>query len=184
MTSFPDTFSTALAVASLFILTGTTLILVHMIISGRWLASAERGIARFMWLIGLYATAVMIASTLVYSEVFGYEPCHLCWYSRIALYPQIVVYAVGVWRPAIQLCITSLILSLFGALVAVYNIFVQFTPASGFICSVSGGDCSSIHSLTFGFITIPVMALIGFFFLAVLSVIGIREYARDGTVEM
>jgi len=59
------------------------------------------------------ATAVALVTTLgslYYSEVAGYPPCTLCWYQRIAIYPQVIVLGVAalrrdrqVWRTAVPL---------------------------------------------------------------------------------
>jgi hypothetical protein len=47
------------------------------------------------------ATAIALVTTLgslYYSEVAGYPPCTLCWYQRIAIYPQVVVLGVAALR--------------------------------------------------------------------------------------
>ena len=38
--------------------------------------------------------AAATAGSLVFSEVIGYEPCELCWYQRITMYPMVVIFGV------------------------------------------------------------------------------------------
>ncbi|MGH2475812.1 MAG: disulfide bond formation protein B, partial [Candidatus Limnocylindrales bacterium] len=46
------------------------------------------------WFVALLATG----GSLYFSEVAGFTPCTLCWYQRIAMYPLVVVLAIGAAR--------------------------------------------------------------------------------------
>lgn len=45
----------------------------------------------FLWLVSLVATL----GSLYFSEVRGYEPCELCWYQRILMYPIVLITLVA-----------------------------------------------------------------------------------------
>ena len=45
----------------------------------------------------IIATAATLGS-LFYSEIAGYEPCKLCWFERIFMYPQSLVFLVALWK--------------------------------------------------------------------------------------
>lgn len=45
----------------------------------------------FIWLVSLVATL----GSLYFSEVRGYEPCELCWYQRILMYPILLITTVA-----------------------------------------------------------------------------------------
>lgn len=45
----------------------------------------------FIWLVSLVATL----GSLYFSEVRGYEPCELCWYQRILMYPIVLITLVA-----------------------------------------------------------------------------------------
>jgi hypothetical protein len=71
----------------------------------------------------------------------------------------------------------SLILSVIGALIAGYHYMMQVgvVPEGG--CDVIGysAKCSEYFSVSYGFITIPMMALIAFLILIILGYGKIRE---------
>ncbi len=108
--------------------------------------------------------AVALASTLGslgYSEIYDLEPCRLCWYQRIAMYPLVVILAVAlvkadrlVWRYVVPL-------SGIGAIIAIIHLLEQWTPAEMGACGL-GVPCSVRYVEEFGFVTIPFMALAGF----------------------
>lgn len=121
------------------------------------------------WLAWAVAT-VATAGSLAYSEVFGFEPCRLCWFQRIAMYPLVVVLAVGVFRRDRALRWYALPLSLVGGSISVYHYLVQTVPGldSG-ACSV-GVPCSAKYVNEFGFVSIPFMAFAGFLLISVMLV--------------
>ena len=43
------------------------------------------------------ALLAMIGS-LYYSEIVHYQPCTLCWYQRIAMYPLVLILGIAAWR--------------------------------------------------------------------------------------
>ena len=47
-----------------------------------------------MLLAFLVAVASLVLS-LFYSDYIGYEPCKLCWYQRIFIYPQVIILGMA-----------------------------------------------------------------------------------------
>src|SRR3990167_9356357 len=45
----------------------------------------------FSFLVALIATS----GSLFYSDVAVYEPCKLCWYHRIFMYPQVIILGIA-----------------------------------------------------------------------------------------
>ena len=104
------------------------------------------------------ASAVM---TLIYSDVLGFEPCPLCWWQRIFLYPQVFILGLALWRDkyreaAIDI---SLLFSIIGAGVALYHHMLQMMPAGTLPCPATGPSCAQITFIEFGYVTFPMMAL-------------------------
>ncbi len=60
------------------------------------------------------------ALSLFYSEYLGIVPCGLCWFQRIFLYPQAIIFAVAMFIKDRSAAINSIILSAFGAVFALY----------------------------------------------------------------
>lgn len=100
------------------------------------------------------------AGSLIYSEVYLFEPCRLCWYQRIAMYPLTLTLAIGWWRSDRNVLRYVIPPALIGAGISVWHLANQWiTP--GTTCGV-GASCSVRYVTEFGFVTIPFMALSGF----------------------
>ena len=50
-----------------------------------------------IWLAFIFAL-VASAMTLIHENLFGLPPCSLCWWQRIFLYPQVVLFALALWK--------------------------------------------------------------------------------------
>ena len=115
--------------------------------------------------ITLFASLV----TLYYSEILGAEPCGLCWLQRVFLYPQVVIFGIAAWKKDISVASYSIALSILGALVALYQHYLQMGGYDAFPCPATGSaaDCVSRTLFEFGYITYPFMAFSLFIFLIV-----------------
>ena len=49
--------------------------------------------------IALFAAWVAMCGSLFFSEVLGWQPCVLCWYQRILMYPLAILLAIGIVAP-------------------------------------------------------------------------------------
>lgn len=116
-----------------------------------------------------FISLVATLGSLYYSEILNYNPCLLCWYQRIFMYPLVIISAVYIWKKSKDLIYAILPISLLGAFFAGYHYYTQFLP-SVMICSLEG-DCSLKEFISFGYITIPMMALTGFIAIIIISVI-------------
>jgi disulfide bond formation protein DsbB len=120
----------------------------------------------------LIATAAMLGS-LVYSEVIGYEPCVLCWYQRVFMYPQVLLLWMGMYRKDGSVKDYVLALSAIGAIIAFYHYMLQIGAAPSVVCSAVGYsvDCAQNFTMQLGYITLPMMSLTAFLMVAVLMLI-------------
>ncbi len=128
------------------------------------------------WLAWLVA-AVATAGSLTYSEVYGFEPCRLCWYQRIAMYPLVVVLAVGAIRRDPGLRSYVLPLSVAGGTISVYHYLIQTFPVADAGACSAGVPCTAKYVNEFGFVSIPFMAFAGFLFISV-ALIAFRRTSR------
>lgn len=119
-------------------------------------------------LVALLATIVASGFTLVYSDVFGFVPCSLCWFQRMFLYPQIVLLLIGMYRKDAGVALYGIALSIIGAVVSLYQHAIQMGGSEFVACPVSGGDCAQRIVFEFGYVTFPLMAFTLFVFLGVL----------------
>ncbi|MGE0631365.1 MAG: disulfide bond formation protein B [Pseudobdellovibrionaceae bacterium] len=111
---------------------------------------------------------------LFFSEVMKLPPCDLCWYQRIALYPLIIIFGVGIaktgrdsFRYAIGLILVGLALAIFHNL-----LYYGIIPESISPCK-QGASCTTKQIEWLGFITIPLMSLTSFIILSGLAWFGL-----------
>jgi disulfide bond formation protein DsbB len=131
-----------------------------------------------LWL-AFAVSAVSTAGSLYLSEVAGYVPCTLCWYQRIAMYPLVIILGLAAWRQDRAVRRYVVPLAALGALIAGYHVLLERVPTlpSG-ACSLAA-PCTVIWFERFGFVTIPVMALVGF--LSILTLVGVLRPAEPLT---
>ena len=116
---------------------------------------------------------IAMLSSLVMSEIFQLAPCSLCWYQRIFMYPLVVIIGVGIIRRDNNWPLTTLILSGIGWLIALYHVLLQWgvLPSKLAACTTGGASCLDQQLSLLGFIDIPLMSLMAFTGIIVLSVI-------------
>lgn len=112
-----------------------------------------------------------VVGSLYYSEFIGFEPCKLCWYQRVFLYPQAILLAIGLIKKHPHVANYSILFSICGALIAGYQSLLQLGLTPNLPCSASGVSCSQIFVMQYGFVTIPIMALTAFLLIIVLLLI-------------
>ena len=144
-----------------------------------FLLRGERVLTPYVRRFGLWAVLLValasVVLTLVYSEVFGFVPCGLCWLQRIFLYPLPLVMAVALWHRTREKVVADIgiALSSLGAVVALYQHYLQMGGSELVTCPTAGAgtDCAQRILFEFGFVTFPLLSAIVFVFvIAVLLV--------------
>jgi disulfide bond formation protein DsbB len=116
--------------------------------------------------------------SLFYSEIAHYTPCVLCWYQRVLMYPQAIILSIAYWRKDKSFTLYSIILSVIGAVIALYHYLLQTGIIKEFVpCSLApqAVDCAKKVTMTFGYISIPMMALSAFLLIIVLQALNLRN---------
>lgn len=111
---------------------------------------------------GALVIAVLgLLGSLYFSEILNLPPCLLCWYQRILFYPLVPILAIGlavrdakVWRYALPLSLACVVIALYHVLLY-YGVIVVAESCSG------GISCTTITWSVFGFVTIPLLSLLG-----------------------
>jgi disulfide bond formation protein DsbB len=135
--------------------------------------------------IALLVTAVGTALTLYYSEVLGFPPCSLCWFQRIFLYPQVVLFAIAVWRKDSSVALYAMWLSVLGLVPALYQHVMQVWELGILPCpagSTEGANCAQRLLFEFGYITYPLMAATLFAFIIILMLFVRRAKRAEASV--
>ncbi len=159
-------YSNLVALLAFVALAGAVVLVALRLIKGPEAATLLGNKAIWLaWLVALVATV----GSLIYSEVIHFEPCRLCWFQRIAMYPMAIVLLVGAIRREFQIKYYALPLALIGLGISIYHYTLQTFPAleGGGGCDPSN-PCSAKYVDIFGFVSIPFMAGAGFIVIAVL----------------
>ncbi|GIW65254.1 MAG: hypothetical protein KatS3mg093_233 [Candidatus Parcubacteria bacterium] len=94
----------------------------------------------------IIATSATLGS-LLYFEVFKIQPCLLCWYQRILMYPQFLILGLALWHKDKNIKKYIILLSSIGILIALYHNIIQINSDLNTICSINTGlnltDCFS-----------------------------------------
>ena len=112
--------------------------------------------------VALAAASIATFGSLYFSEVRGLEPCALCWYQRILMYPLVAIISIGLLRRDRGVPAYVLPLSVTGIAVATYHYLVQARVIHHSIACERGVPCSGRYIDWFGFVTIPFLALVAF----------------------
>lgn len=107
---------------------------------------------------------VATGGSLYLSEIAHFEPCKLCWFQRIFMYPLVIVLGVSLLKKTKDVWRYVIPLSIIGGVVAIYHYYLQVTPSALAPCSTVGisVSCSERPFIHFGYITIPWMSLSAF----------------------
>jgi disulfide bond formation protein DsbB len=113
-----------------------------------------------LW-IGFLITLAGSAMTLYYSEVLHFTPCGLCWLQRVFLYPQVVLFAIALWKKGHHIADYAIGLSIAGGLVALYQHYLQMGGSENIPCPAAASaaaDCAARILFEFGYVTFPLMS--------------------------
>jgi len=125
--------------------------------------------------LGLAVALTTTLGSLYLSEIAKFPPCPLCWYQRICMYPNVVLFAVAWWRRDRNVRFYVLPLVAIGAVIAAYHYLLERFPDS--VSSVCSTDvpCETVWVWKFHFLSIPGMAGISFLMLGTLAVLAGRR---------
>jgi len=127
------------------------------------------------WMIASVSTL----GSLFFSEVMGFQPCVLCWYQRIAMYPLVLILPVGMFPIDLNVIRYALPLSLLGTLLALFHLLLVagYIPESIEPC-VQGVPCSEVQIEWFGFVTIPLLSGLSFLLITALLILIHRRTSK------
>jgi disulfide bond formation protein DsbB len=124
------------------------------------------------WLLLFSAWMVALVSTLgalFSSEIMGLEPCLLCWYQRIAMFPLALVLGLALLPFDARIVRYALPLAAIGAVVATYHTLLTWglVPRDLVPCG-QGPSCAEVKFNVLGFITLPLLSLVAFSLIVIL----------------
>ena len=109
-----------------------------------------------------------LAQGILFDTSRGFEPCHLCWWARILLYPIVVISLVGILKKDRKFTDYILPLSSLGIVLEIYHYYLQMFPSEASAFCTVDNPCSKVEVAYGGFITIPLLAGIAFYMITAL----------------
>lgn len=161
-----DTFNILIGIGTLIIAFFTIVLIIFRFTVGEH-SHILNLVRKNALVIGFVIGFSAIAGSLTYSEIYNLTPCLFCWWQRIFLYPQVIIFAIAWYRhgrntaAGYDIFHYSTPIAIIGSLISLYHVFLQQgVVASTGACLQNGVSCTTIDISIFGFLTIPMMALI------------------------
>lgn len=130
-------------------------------------------------IVGFVVALGGVLGSLIYSEIIGFEPCRLCWYQRVALFPIALLSGIAIIKKHTWVTLYGLVLSIIGGTIAIYHIILEknlFGEAINLPCAADAVSCTVQYVYVFdGLITIPSMSFVVFFALFTVFFIGSKK---------
>ena len=117
------------------------------------------------WLI----SCLSMGGSLFFSEVMEFPPCILCWYQRIAMYPLVAIFMVGLFPLSKEVFKYSAPFVALGWLIALWHNLLHLGLIEEDLSPCREGvSCSTVYINWMGFITIPLLSFVAFSLLGVI----------------
>ena len=127
------------------------------------------------WLISCLSTG----GSLFFSEVMEFPPCILCWYQRIAMYPLVPIFMVGLFPLSREVFKYSAPFVAVGWLIALWHNLLHLGIIGEDLSPCREGvSCSTVYINWMGFITIPLLSFLAFSLLAIILFIFYRRHFK------
>jgi disulfide bond formation protein DsbB len=107
------------------------------------------------WAVALVATL----GSLYFSEIADFQPCRLCWFQRIAMYPlAILLLGMALRRDIRNGFWYAIPFPVIGIGISLYHVYIEHHPESESQSCRAGVPCSTKWIEELGYVTIPVLA--------------------------
>ena len=127
------------------------------------------------WLI----SCVSMGGSLFFSEVMEFPPCILCWYQRIAMYPLVAIFMVGLFPLSKEVFKYSAPFVALGWLIALWHNLLHLGIIKEDLSPCREGvSCSTVYINWMGFITIPLLSFVAFSLLGIILFIFYRRHFK------
>lgn len=115
--------------------------------------------------------------SFVYEYGYGYAPCLLCWYQRIAIFGVAILSCTAKVQKSALLQKQLFLFIGAGSAIAIFHNIIDIFPSSGVdVCGAGGVSCLIRYVYEFGYITIPMMSLTVLAFGAIIIAIAKKHY--------
>lgn len=124
-----------------------------------------------------------IFGSLYFSEIEKLQPCNLCWWLRILLYPLAFIMTVAILRNDLKTSFYAVLsLAIPATFLSFYHSLLQWgvVKEANILCSATAAvPCDKPDFMWLGFITIPFLGFLTSMAIVILSLIGISGNSSD-----
>ena len=130
--------------------------------------------------LGFFSTLFAATTSLIYSDYLGQFACGLCWFQRVFIYSQVVLFTVAYIKNDLKVFSYSFYLSVVGGIIAIYHQYLQLGYSELVPCPAVSSvvDCAKPTFISYGFVTFPFMSITLFLFLILLAV-AVRYHRKE-----
>jgi disulfide bond formation protein DsbB len=121
------------------------------------------------WVVAALATV----GSLYFSEVARFEPCTLCWYQRIAMYPLVVILGVAMVGRGGRRPTGVIALAAVGAAISAYHVALEWIPGLDTGACSAAVPCTLVWFRALGIFSLPTLALTAF--LLIITLLLVRD---------
>ena len=116
-----------------------------------------------------------LATGELFNAANGFDPCDMCWWARILMYPIVVISGLGLIMKDKNALKYILFLAVSGVGLEIYHYLLQKTTffSTSQICTLQN-PCTAMSVDYLGFITIPFLCLMAFVVILGLTIWGLR----------
>ncbi len=87
--------------------------------------------------IGFFVSLASVLLSLFYSNIIGYAPCTLCWWQRIFMYPQAILFGMALYKKDGGVFRYALMLSCIGIIFSMYHYYIELGGSPLIPCGVA-----------------------------------------------
>jgi disulfide bond formation protein DsbB len=135
------------------------------------MVSLRNGLGQVALPLAFAVALTCMVGSLYLSDIAKFPPCKLCWYQRIAMYPQVLILGIAALRKDVLIKWYSVPLALIGLGISIYHYLVERFPSTVTFSCTDDVPCSTVWVWKFHFLSIPAMAGIGFALIVVLTLL-------------
>jgi disulfide bond formation protein DsbB len=122
--------------------------------------------------LGFFISFSAVLTSFFYSDVLNFVPCIYCWWDRVLIFPQAVIFGMAWLKKDRNAFWYSCILTLLGLAKSLQHLHLYYYGEADAPCDASGVSCvQRLVSEFGGYISIPMLAFTGFFALATILLV-------------
>jgi disulfide bond formation protein DsbB len=181
----PSTFElffsilTIAALTGVVVVNGARLLAPRVPVAADVVANSQAVALPLAWIVAL----TCMLGSLYFSEVANFEPCKLCWFQRVCMYPLALILLIALLRRDRAVRWYAIPLAAIGLPISIYHVLVEHYPNLDKVQCAVANPCSIIWFQQWGFVTLPLMAAAGFAFIITLLALPDAPHDTEDTDE-